>query len=339
MRTSDVLTEKERKEFKSLLMFLGLPGDWVTFKDGNLNILKRRLIDKLNSHCHDYKSRGDFIFKIYLGSFDAIEKCASHFTSEEYFSNEALSTTKQTVTYEKQVFDLLYPKTGMEWQFYNEYLLEEVMPYYADKNNSNGLPFSFYGHELLQEGFRSLIGSELIEAFKKEVALHNSAFKIKDREIRMINKLLNNNNAEINKYKYNFRRPDSLLFIESFEQTADGKKNNLDYPIGNTRLQVIYLGRQIGEYYNYLQAFSPESQNSPIAVIKIKWKCNPRIVGFIITQLADKGYIEYPLRNGKINKTGLGIICWQHFDIKCKEASFLKSFIIPITNRFPKNSV
>ena len=45
-----------------------------------------------------------------------------------------------------------------------------------------------------------------------------------------------------------------------------------------------------------------------------------------MTQLANQGYIEYPLHNGEINKTGLGKICWEHFDVECTETSFLKTF-------------
>lgn len=57
---------------------------------------------------------------------------------------------------------------------------------------------------------------------------------------------------------------------------------------------------------------------------KLKWNCSPSILGHLITELAKKGYIEYPLYNGEPNYTGMGRVCFQIFDIDSKENNFIR---------------
>lgn len=59
---------------------------------------------------------------------------------------------------------------------------------------------------------------------------------------------------------------------------------------------------------------------------KLKWNCSPSILGYLITELANKGFIEYPLHNGEINPTGLAKICFDIFEIDSSKENLIKEF-------------
>lgn len=51
---------------------------------------------------------------------------------------------------------------------------------------------------------------------------------------------------------------------------------------------------------------------------RLKWLGNASHLGYFIYQLADKGFIEYPLRNGEVNYTGLAERLLNAFEFKDK---------------------
>ncbi|TBV27921.1 hypothetical protein DMZ43_02435 [Meridianimaribacter sp. CL38] len=62
----------------------------------------------------------------------------------------------------------------------------------------------------------------------------------------------------------------------------------------------------------------------------IIWKANPNILAYLISELANKGYLDAPLRNGKINNTQLTKQLLNTFKFVDKKPTFngLKQFVI-----------
>jgi hypothetical protein len=59
---------------------------------------------------------------------------------------------------------------------------------------------------------------------------------------------------------------------------------------------------------------------------KLKWNCSPSILGYLITELAKKGFIEYPLRGGEPNYTGLAKLCLELFDVETTPENLIREF-------------
>ena len=59
---------------------------------------------------------------------------------------------------------------------------------------------------------------------------------------------------------------------------------------------------------------------------KLKWNCSPSILGWLITELANKGYIEYPIHNGDPNPTGLAKMCFSIFELDTTKENLIKEF-------------
>jgi hypothetical protein len=68
------------------------------------------------------------------------------------------------------------------------------------------------------------------------------------------------------------------------------------------------------------------NDNSKNTFKKIKWNSSPSIFGYIFLELAYKGYIEFPLRNGEINLTGLAKHLIEFFEIKSTKETIISEF-------------
>jgi hypothetical protein len=96
-------------------------------------------------------------------------------------------------------------------------------------------------------------------------------------------------------------------------------------------IDTVKLFAEVKFHAEYLQFLKQqlkelEEGKSKLQFKKLKWNCKPAILGFLITELANKGFIEYPLHNGEINPTGLAKICFELFDCATTKDNLVKEF-------------
>lgn len=105
-------------------------------------------------------------------------------------------------------------------------------------------------------------------------------------------------------------------------ELPDWRKENIETVklIAETRSKAEFLSL-LKVKLNELEIVN-EKQNTK----KLKWNCSSSILGFLITELADKGYIEYPKHKTEISQTGLAKLCYQIFEVNATEGTFIKSF-------------
>ncbi len=88
----------------------------------------------------------------------------------------------------------------------------------------------------------------------------------------------------------------------------------------------IAYAYHISELESKILTFDKEVSKQSRGIEKLKWNCSPSLLGFIITELANKGFIQYPLWNGDINPTGLAKQCFNLFEIDTTEENLIKEF-------------
>ncbi len=57
---------------------------------------------------------------------------------------------------------------------------------------------------------------------------------------------------------------------------------------------------------------------------KLEWASSPSILGFLVCELASKGYIKAPLHNGEVNASELARICLKIFDTNSTHGTLRK---------------
>jgi hypothetical protein len=92
--------------------------------------------------------------------------------------------------------------------------------------------------------------------------------------------------------------------------TLYGYKNNL---------QEVALLDVIKEYERNLQEMDSKHN-------KIKWLGTPSQFSFLFLELANKGFIEFPIYNGEISPTRLAKLCFNNFEIETTEGSLTTEF-------------
>jgi hypothetical protein len=116
------------------------------------------------------------------------------------------------------------------------------------------------------------------------------------------------------------------------DELVKDKISQLESPNNNsesiTTQFIEYIIRQIDKLYKiYLDLKGFESElNLEVKKEKVKWKASPALFGFIFNELAFKGFIEQPLKNGEVNSTGYSRILKSIFDIDSTEGTLKKEF-------------
>lgn len=144
-----------------------------------------------------------------------------------------------------------------------------------------------------------------------ELAIHSKLISNLEKQISILNELTIFTEGEIIKSK--------IVKFPTNEKFQRGlKKETLTYFHKWLKEKKQELGKET---------------NSPIIqkvnekqMEKMKWKCSPALVGFIITELANKGFIDFPLHNGEINPTGLAKICFELFNCDTTKENLIKEF-------------
>lgn len=127
-----------------------------------------------------------------------------------------------------------------------------------------------------------------------------------------------------------FSKTDILLPFEKNFKNSNGRFIVKKYDIRNfveiDFIQFIGNGIAIAKYEKFLNDQLPLiliSSNQPPEIQgqskKIKWLGNSSHLGYIIYQLANKGFIEFPNYNGEINYTGLAERVLNAFEFKENE--------------------
>ena len=94
----------------------------------------------------------------------------------------------------------------------------------------------------------------------------------------------------------------------------------------NEYVQIKFIIKSLKFWKGEFEKMQNENAKQNVNVEKLKWNCSPSILGYLITELANKGYIEYPLYNGEINPTGLAKICFAIFDTNSTLDNLKKEF-------------
>lgn len=88
--------------------------------------------------------------------------------------------------------------------------------------------------------------------------------------------------------------------------------------------EVYALRGFLNFFENMNEKLTPEEPVQNNNSNKLKWKGTPASFGYLIFELAKKGFIDFPLHNGEINPTGLAKKCYQLFDINTTESNLIK---------------
>ena len=101
------------------------------------------------------------------------------------------------------------------------------------------------------------------------------------------------------------------------------------FPLKNRVEGVNYFDDLVLNLVEKLQPnekLKSNEQTSSTDIQKLKWNCPPSVLGWLITELANKGYIEYPLYNGEPNPTGLAKTCFGIFELDTTKENLIKEF-------------
>lgn len=117
---------------------------------------------------------------------------------------------------------------------------------------------------------------------------------------------------KIEKYEYRYS-----FFLSIFDEYFDASQLEKLNMKNLLRLWYEKFGETKTNFEDIKQAES--EQLNTISNKKIKWLGNASHLGFIIYQLAEKGFIEFPNYNGEINYTGLAVRVLNAFEFIDKQ--------------------
>lgn len=125
---------------------------------------------------------------------------------------------------------------------------------------------------------------------------------------------------EVNKWHTSFK-----VIIQEYERSnfilTDFYSYNILMPLEENIYNIIIItGNYFDTRNDVLRVNFIDSETKIIQTNtgKIKWLGNASHLGYIIYQLADKGFIEYPLHIGEVNYTGLAERLLNAFEFKDK---------------------
>jgi hypothetical protein len=125
-------------------------------------------------------------------------------------------------------------------------------------------------------------------------------------------------------YHYKIKSEILLGFYKNTtaEQRTDDDNFNITLGIYDAILKFIEDQK---EHYNKIIELEAKD-NSKEKLKKLKWNSSPSIFGYLFLELANKGYIEFPLRNGELNATGLAKQLFELFEIKSTSETIISEF-------------
>ncbi len=173
--------------------------------------------------------------------------------------------------------------------------------------------------------------------YREYIEENNYNFELKCNEIESILekhgdnnltkiKFLKNELSDLEK-KINFEFPTNSPSYKIFSNYELSRIEPNWREVTRTTVDNFVYAKYVVDLRQFLELKIKEIENpelNRLDIRKLKWNCSPSILGHLITELAKKGYIEYPLFNGDPNYTGMGRLCSQIFEIEGKESNFIR---------------
>lgn len=129
--------------------------------------------------------------------------------------------------------------------------------------------------------------------------------------------------------KFTTREDAILIQIEHFKTILRSHESNTSQDSLDA-IEIVKIRKHLANMEDLLVNEYPHSkslQNPKMnPATKLKFNGSPALFGFLITELAKKGYIEYPLRSGDPNYTGLAKICFSLFEIQTTSENLIREF-------------
>lgn len=157
------------------------------------------------------------------------------------------------------------------------------------------------------------------------------------------------------KYLYNLKNRFQILFdrIPSYQKVIALLHERLSFEKENYKDDFALLAN-VGEVFRCLAVVSQvitdaiavhtktildiqeiekigitEVSSDQVKPEKLKWLCKDSIAAFIITELIDKGYIQFPTTNGERSFSKTATVCLDHFEFNTKSLEYLKNVFNP----------
>lgn len=86
-----------------------------------------------------------------------------------------------------------------------------------------------------------------------------------------------------------------------------------------------FIEDQKVHYENILTLETPKQKNES-GIKKMKWNSSPSVFGHLFFELAKNGFIDFPLRNGDINPTGLAKDLLELFEVNGSNETIIHEF-------------
>lgn len=194
----------------------------------------------------------------------------------------------------------IYPFNAKEREIYFQMLYDNTSKHKFEEMTS------LFEEKLSQSPNKPLFLKRQIDQVKKEIAIYtgtSSQHKTKfHHSIYAAFREGYNSRVEVRSIKFN----DVVLL-----------NKNHDY-------HELIRGSIYAEYEGFLDNYVIDSLNNKHS--KIKFNGSPSLFAFLMKELANKGFIQYPLINGETNFTGFGRMLLHHFEVESKEGNVLQEF-------------
>lgn len=183
--------------------------------------------------------------------------------------------------------------------------------------------FSVYVPDWKRDSQNRLISTKgLIHPFEFYLEANFLSQIIKSNSIESIKGLIKYQYVNCSKDKSEFLDHTSYILKQKLSKIINEPKPELSYKWHKEREGFIIVNLETA--INYVEMLKNENVNNHLQ--KLIWNGSPSLLGYLITELANRGFIEYPLRGGEPNYAGLAKQCFEIFELDTTLENIKKEF-------------
>lgn len=147
------------------------------------------------------------------------------------------------------------------------------------------------------------------------------------REKNRVKEIISFFTGSPNKYGTRLHEKIYANFKQGYDSIIEVKE--IDFSNENKFLRIhdyleVIRGSVMAEYEGFLDNYQIDSIVNQCE--KIKFNGSPSVFAYLMKELAEKGFINYPLKNGEINFTGFCKMLTAHFDLDSSESNLIQEF-------------